>query len=244
MNNTFCIGAPKCATTSLFYNLIRSSAIVTPAEKEPTDLLLDYDLKNYSNIEYPVLNFQTKHCLPGFIPDRIEEVYGLNSKVILMMRNPIDRAYSELCHFRDMRPGRLTENFFEVMVSNVIDYIPNRFTDEYSYIRQADRKGGFYEYCYLDMGAYVNHIERFSRFEILPIFFEDYITSTQSQVDRVCDFIGINRITTKDYKMNSKSDGGKFDNDCLALVNNFYKPLNEALSDCLGIDVNEKWGMK
>ena len=91
------------------------------------------------------------------------------SKVIFILRNPVDRAYSHYWHL--VRTNRAIYTFEE-------------------YVQ-------FDPYALLMRGMYQKHIERFLAFfplrQIYFIVFERFIRDTRTVVDSVCDFLGISK---------------------------------------------------
>ena len=112
------IGAARCGTSSLFSNLLKHPQICGPAlpktrfsnEKEchffDKKLGSGYDIKWYKNcfksvIRDPVYFEATPNYL--FIPKVPKAVfkYMPNAKFIVMLRNPIDRAWSHFFHWKN-----------------------------------------------------------------------------------------------------------------------------------------------
>ena len=107
--NFMCIGAVKSATTSLFQILKQHPLISVSSFKEPHffDNSDNYKkgkewyLKNYfSNIDSSQVigEFTPTYLSSNLSPKRISETFGTNIKLIVILRNPIDRAYSHYLH--------------------------------------------------------------------------------------------------------------------------------------------------
>jgi hypothetical protein len=98
------------------------------------------------------------------VPERIASVVP-NARIIAMLRNPIDRAYSAYFHH--------LKNFRVV----------HRFEDQLK----------FEPWDLLETGNYRLHLERylhsFPKEQLLVIAFEEFVRDTQRVFDRVCQFL-------------------------------------------------------
>ena len=107
--NFMCIGAAKSGTTSLYDILKQHSDIFLPSFKEPH--FFDIPSVYQNGIEwYEKTYFQSvknEKCIGDFsptylfdehAPERILNDLGDNVKFIIILRNPVDRAYSHYLH--------------------------------------------------------------------------------------------------------------------------------------------------
>ena len=103
--NFFCIGAQKCGTTSLFNLLVEHEDIFLPSVKEDhffdvderfnkgLDWYLDQYFKDANN-EKIVGSITPDYLFFNKCPKRIFNLLGKDIKLIIILRNPVDRAYS------------------------------------------------------------------------------------------------------------------------------------------------------
>ena len=108
-SNLFCIGCPKSGTTTLFKILCQHSQIHTPKFKEPF-FFNNSNYKNgiewYANTYYEdaksedwILDFTPSYLYSDEALFRIKEYSkGKDLKFIVMLRNPVERAYSHYLH--------------------------------------------------------------------------------------------------------------------------------------------------
>ena len=107
--NLFCIGCPKSGTTTLFKILCQHSQIHTPKFKEPFFFNnsnyqngIDWYAKTYYDDiknEKWVLDFTPSYLYSDEALFRINEYSkGKDLKFIVMLRNPVERAYSHYLH--------------------------------------------------------------------------------------------------------------------------------------------------
>lgn len=246
--NVFIIGSTKCATTSMYMNLGNHKEVAVGIEKESLFFMRDYHeradglAKRFPRTNKVVLDAHPSNCMFRWVADRIEETCD-NPKIILSVRDPIKRAYSEICHFKKMRPGRLIGTPDQIISENFDTYDRDKFPDERSYMMQADPRGGCYEHAFLERGCYISHIERFKKLDTKVVFFEDYIKDHQKVLDELTDFIGISRFTGYANKINSKSDDSFFSKETVERMRQFYAFHNRKLSEYVGFDVTEKFGV-
>ena len=110
--NFIIIGSPKSGTTSLFNYLIQHPDIVGITRKEPHFFNISYSKNlNWYKMYFPtksqlISNKITGEATPSyfidpFVPKRIFSVLP-DIKLILLLRNPIDRSFSHYKHsFKD-----------------------------------------------------------------------------------------------------------------------------------------------
>lgn len=119
--NLFIVGAPKCATSFLFVQLKEHTDFYFPEIKELNYFSYDHLLKNSYYKDYKVSSLKKylslfkgskdeKYLVDGSVsyfvsPHCAEKIHDFNpkSKIIITVRNPIDRAYSH--YLMDKRMG-------------------------------------------------------------------------------------------------------------------------------------------
>ena len=103
--NFLIIGAQRCGTTSLYNYLIQHPQIVPSSKKEVHFFDLNFHLgQSWYEKHFPEVsdNILTGEASPYYIfhplcPKRIFD-YDPSVKLIVILRNPIDRAYSHYRH--------------------------------------------------------------------------------------------------------------------------------------------------
>ena len=136
----FIVGAPKAGTTSLYYYLNEHPEIVMSTQKE-TDFFSDeslqkqrlyYGKNRIETIEkYHALFRQKQDKIYGEasvsylfyedVPKKIK-TYNPKAKIIIMLRNPTDRAFSH--YLMDYRLGLLSTSLDRIIDLNLAE---NRF---------------------------------------------------------------------------------------------------------------------
>ena len=190
--NFMCIGAAKSGTTSLYDILRQHSAVFTPSFKEPHffDIPSVYQngLKWYEKTYFK--NVRSEKCIGDFTPtylfeeetpQRILNDLGSDVKFIVMLRNPVDRAYSHYLH--SLRDQHESLSFHEALRT------------ESSRINKQDYLS-FLRLSYVGQGLYFEMLSRyyalFLKEQFLIINFEDeFINNRDSTIKKILDFLEV-----------------------------------------------------
>lgn len=174
------IGAMKSATTSLFRDLECNPSVFFPDDKEPnafTDdtILTPEGLQRYAALFRRARALQvcgeasttyTKRGEYDGVPERALRVLGGDTKLVYIVRDPVDRIVSH--HHHDVAYGFAT---------NDIDYE----------VRTKTR--------YVDVSRYMwqlrTWLECFDKSRLLVIRFEDFVAARRQVVDEVSAFLGV-----------------------------------------------------
>lgn len=229
MNQNFvCIGAQKAGTTTLADILSGHSDICIPPIKETKYFLFDEDYaKGKSFYDNYFSNFTGQKAIGEFDPDyllypftaqRIKDTLGADVKIIVVLRNPADRAFS---HYLMTKRKGLEQNDFE----NALKAETGRKTDI------KTRK----IYAYGERGMYGKQIEAFM--EVFPaknflflVFEEDFLKNRSQTIERVQQFLEV-PVTSLNVDIHS-NEAGEAKNEALnELVRkpNFAKKLLKAI---------------
>ena len=188
--SVFIVGAPKSGTTSLHYYLNNHPEVLMSSLKEPDyfsnkeimDQKLYYKDPNINTLnEYHNLFLDRKdERLLGessvsylFYPEvssRIKK-YNKNAKIIIMIRNPIERALSH--YLMDFRLGFIGEKFQDIF--NL-------------------QKGAHFQQYFL-LGNYYpqikRYIDKFGKTNVHIIKYSDFKKQSKEEVRKVFKFIGV-----------------------------------------------------
>ena len=191
----FIVGAPKAGTTSLYHYLNEHSEIEMSSQKEP-DFFSDqslqkqklyYDKNRIDTLEkYNSLFEREDVILRGdssvsylFYQDVPHKIiaYNPDAKIIIMLRNPIDRAFSH--YLMDYSLGLISESFETIIQKQSKHKNANLFYQQYiqvsEYTKQIKR-----------------YLEVFSKDNIHFIDYEDFKNDTSDVVNSVFLFLGVN----------------------------------------------------
>ncbi|MFQ5812213.1 MAG: sulfotransferase domain-containing protein [Anaerolineae bacterium] len=244
------IGAARCGTTSLYSYLTAHQSIGSPCEKEVH--FFDYNFGKgiaWYRAQFPLFvrralgqRFITGESSPYYMfhplaPKRIARMVP-KAKLIVMLRNPVDRAYSHYHH--TVRMGAETLSF-----EDAIAIEPERLDGEAEKILQDE---GYYSYShqhhsYLSRGIYVDQLEAwtglFPREQILILRSEDFYAEPQASLRQVLEFLELPVGEPKEYRKHNSGDNPNMDTGTRKRLTDFYRPHNERLYEFLG--VNFRW---
>lgn len=245
------IGAAKCGTSSLYEYLVRHPNVDSGVGKEIYFFDLNYNKgTNWYRTFFPFSfqrtiskifaeKFVVGEATPRYLdhpyaPQRIKKIIP-NVKLIILLRNPIDRAYS---HW-NMMVGHKRENFsFEDAIKNEKKRISGLFEkmekDESYYSRE------YYWYGYLDRGIYVKKIKKwmeiFPKNQFLILKSEDLFTDPSEIFKRTQKFLDIPISNLSEYGSFRK---GVYKNSSMEPktrkeLNEFFQPYNDELYKLIG----------
>ncbi|MDG2380340.1 MAG: sulfotransferase [Pirellulaceae bacterium] len=211
--NLFILGAAKCGTTSLWEHLQSSREVCMSRPKEPLFFawefsagLAHYRCKYFRHWKYETTIGDASHrnlYLP-YVPERIHQT-NPQAKLIVLLRNPIDRAYSHWWHFASR--GRESHSFEEALKHNQQQLERGeqfRVESDYRQIRQHDVSGGN-RGTYLDSGYYARQIERYRRLfpeqQIQIILFDQFVAKPFQTVSRLRSFLGLRGVNRWTFRL-------------------------------------------
>lgn len=194
----FIIGAARAGTTTLYSYLQKHSKIFMPEDelyKEPaffSSLKQGMRLENYLSI---FKNADNRHQCIGEAstayltdPTSAKKIYKYNSnaKIIIILRNPADRAYS-LYTWMVQQGYEWVGSFEKALQLESIrknKNIPTFFEPEY-----------YWNYMYYSSGLYFKQIKRyydlFDKINILIIKFDELVKFPVTVYKKVCHFLNI-----------------------------------------------------
>ena len=243
------IGAQKSGTTSLYHALV-SHAHVVPAFKKELHFF-NFTNKFAKGSEWYRSNFLppgsengrsiiTGEASPYYLyhplaARRASQVVP-QAKLIVLLRNPVDRAYSDYQHkFRDGSETLSFEEAIEAEEERIGGERERMLADE-TYLSPNHRR-----YSYLTRGIYVDQLkewhEHFDRGQMLIIKSEDYFARTADVTNLVLDFLELPVWDRKDAE-GGKNRGG-YDPMSPAVrerLESYFEPHNQRLYEYLGQD--------
>jgi hypothetical protein len=198
--NLLIIGAAKSGTTSLHNYLNQHPDIFMSAHKEPHFLInndigvnripngiYDYDeyidlFKEKQDYKYRGESSTMYLQFPDFTIKNIKK-YLDNIKIIIMLRNPVERAFSGYQHVK--RYNRMERLDF----NQAIDECESRYRNNLN-MTPASR--------YINIGLYYNMVRKFQlNFdkEVHVIIYDDFINDTKKELSKVFDFLDVDSVS-------------------------------------------------
>jgi Sulfotransferase domain len=207
-------GAQKSGTTSLWAYLCEHPNVDPPIEKEVNFFDRNYDRgMNWYRMHFPTgragdsseaasARAITGEATPNYMfqqraLERIAEALP-GVKVILLLRNPVDRAFS---HYQLKLKRRQETRSFEEAIDAETERLETDheriIADPDYYARMHDR------YTYLARGLYADQIARCRRFfrpeRLLILESGKFFKDTAQVFERVCDFLALPRWQPREF---------------------------------------------
>jgi hypothetical protein len=190
----FIVGAPKAGTTSLYHYLNEHPEIVMSRQKE-TDYFSDEDLQKkglyygknrintlekYHSLFQNADQKKTGEASVSYlfyedVPQKIK-AYNSNGKIIIMLRNPVDRAFSH--YLMDYRLGLISKSFESILENEKKDIKTSLFYQQYIELGQYS-------------GQVKRYIEKFGKENVTIIFYYDFKNHVVKEVQKVYEFLEV-----------------------------------------------------
>jgi len=240
------IGAMKAGSTTLHQYIINHPNVVPAAIKEVHYFDYYYGSNSWYRSNFPKkvemqkngITFLTGEATPQYIfhPLAPKRVFDLipNVKLIAVLRNPIDRAFSHYNH--NVRNGNESLTFEDAIFQR-----DKQLTKEHqNLLNEKECDIVFYErYNYLNLGKYAEQLSEWFKFFPKDQFFicktEDLSSKTLMQV---YDFLGLSKhdpgkidsLNTGKYESMEKSTREE--------LKKYFAPHNSKLSSLLNIEID------
>jgi len=247
----YIIGTQKGGTSSLYGYMTNHPSIQPCYSKEPSyfDRYFDRGLDWYKvNFPFKIHRFiVTKILQKKFItgeasvryldhphtPQRIKQVTP-HAKFIILLRNPITRAFSQHTRVKNNNRESLTfrDAFLNESKRTKEDY-KKIFSDPFYY---AD---SYFTYSYFEHGIYVDKIkhwmEVFPKEQFLIIQSEEFFSDPSKIYNQVLDFLGVENFELDTYRTYGKvNKNRKIDSIFYNELLDYFKPHNQRLYELLG----------
>lgn len=236
------IGVMKGGTTSFFNYLARHPQINPPFRKEIKFFDIHYlQGLGWYRAHFPMrfkmkLGMVTGEATPYYIfhpiaANRIAKVLP-KVKLIALLRNPVDRAYSHYNHM--VRVGRESLPF-----EDAIEHEAERLNGEEEKIIANLRYSTFnhLHYSYLARGRYVEQLEKWFKFfpreQMLILASEEIYTSPTTAYRKATEFLGLSDWTPNDFKAYKQGAYEEMPASTRKHLIDYYCPYNQRLYDYL-----------
>lgn len=159
-----------------------------------------------------------------------------DARIIVLLRNPVERAYS---HYQERRQqGAETLSFVDALAAEegrVAGHRARLLENPEMYSEEVDF------FSYRDRGVYLPQVQRlFAAYpseQVLVLRSEDLYAEPQSVFDTTCDFLGIARHPLIHPKRHNEIKRLPMEREVREELREFYRPHNEALFAFLGRDL-------
>ena len=231
------IGVHKGGTTSLYAYLIQHPQVIAPIKKEMDfwswkfNGSVDWYRSHFSPIPEQG-NFLTGEASPSYfdyreVPTRLFNAFP-KIKLILLLRNPVDRAVSQYHHWKRLNwENRSLEEAFNSDLEKLI-------------VGKIDvwRK----DLNYLARGVYVEFVREwlrvFPREQLLILKSEDFYQNTVASMEKVFAFLGLPMHHLPEYTTWNPGTYSPISESMRHRLNDFFRPHNQGLEEYLGMKFN------
>jgi hypothetical protein len=243
------IGAQKCGTTFLYQFLVQHPRVKSAFLKEVHYFDLNFAKgNNWYRSNFPVQLRNTRTYITGeaspyylFHPHAAKRASMVvpDAKLIILLRNPVDRAYSHYQHQVKRVTGEARETLaFEEAIKAEERILPAEVSkmlqDEYY------QSPGHRTRSYLSRGRYIDQLLKWSSLfpkrRMLVLRSEDLFDDTTKALERVLDFLAIPHWTPEAYSIPNKREYTGLDPLVRQRLDEYYEPYNQRLYDYLGVD--------
>jgi len=252
------IGAPKSATTALYQYLLQHPSIYPPLTKQIHffdryfhrglswyKICFPYKWEKFQKVKNKKLGFCTgeatvHYMLHPLAAKRVAETFP-NIKLIVMLRNPIDRAYS---HWNMMVTHKHENLSFEEAINKekqrILGLYKKMETDQRFYSKE------YFWYGYLERSTYINRLKKwfeyFPREQFLILKSEELFNDPNNTYKKVLEFLKLEKVDLENYKTfrKGKYKKEKMNSETRKKLIEYFQPYNmelyKLLNDNLGWD--------
>ncbi len=246
------IGAAKCGTSSLYDYLMQHPCIGRSLTKQLHFFDRYYDRKkSWYKVCFPFIwekfliekikhkNFATGEATPHYMthPLAAKRAHDVvpNIKIIVLLRNPVERAYS---NYQMEKAHKQEELTFE----EAIEKEPERIRGEFEeMLHNKNNSGRNYPHrSYIKSGEYIDQIkpwlELFPKENFMFIRSEEFNKNTSFVYNKILKFLGLHPFELKQYQKIRKRDYEEMNPDTRKKLIEYFKPHNQRLSEYLDIE--------
>ena len=166
------------------------------------------------------------------VPERVKKTLP-DSKIIVLLRNPVDRAYSHYQHESKL-------GFEKLPFEEAIEKEPERLSGEKEKIISDEKYFSFNHnhYSYLSRGLYIDQIKEwmkyFSKEQMFIISSEDFFSDPKKTVNMVFDFIGIREYDIPNVEIHNAGKYSPIKPEIRDKLNKYFEESNKKLYEFIG----------
>jgi len=241
------IGAQRSGTTSLYYNLCNHPDIISSTEKQVNYFNYNYEKGlDWYKSHFPdkvLINLLNQNIVSGeaspeymitpFVPYRIHQQIP-EIKIIIILRDPIKRAYSQYSH--NVRNGEEHLPFSKAirLENKRLESIKKKYCDFYT-------RKEYYRYTYVERGKYSHYIDMWKKYfdpkKIHILKSESFFENPNEELNKIYTFLGLDHYNISHIDHYNKGEyKRKMDIKDLNYLKTIYSQWNAKLSTKYNID--------
>jgi hypothetical protein len=240
------VGAMKCGTSSLHNYLVQHPGVIAPLRKEVHYFDVQYERgerwyrAHFGRVDEPGLNLDSSpyYLFHPLVPQRAHALLPA-AKLIVLLRDPVRRAYSHYWHERDKKREALS---FE----DAIAAEPERLGDDEGRLARGEiaQSRAHQHASYLARGRYAEQLGRwlavYPRGQLLVLRFEDLAREPMAVLGRTCDFLGLPHLSRVRLEPRNARRYPPMDPALAERLRDYFAPHDAKLEALLGEPVG--WG--
>jgi len=244
--NFIIIGTAKGGTTSLFEYLSKHPRVFPPLRKQVKYFYYNYALGfDWYQAHFPLrrkLNSRqsiTGEATPNYM-FRAEAIQRIamalpNIKLIALLRNPVERAYSHYNYIQQVSKETLSFDDAINKEINALDGNTKKTADETEHSQQI-----YPHRNYIARGRYIEQIPRLYKFfsdeNILILKSEDFFTDTPTIFQKTLKFLDLPAWELNNYTIFKKGKYSEINPETRNKLEQYYHPYNQELYEFLNRD--------
>jgi len=248
------IGAAKCGTSSLYDYLMQHPCVGNSLTKQIHFFDRYYDRQiSWYKLCFPFVwekffiekikhrNFASGEATAHYMTHPLAAVRSHkvvpDAKIIVMLRNPIDRAYS---HYQMEREHKNEDLTFEDAIEKESERIKGEIEEM---LNNENNSGRNYPHrAYIKSGEYLEQIKPWMKLypkeNFMFINSEEFNKNPSLVYNQVLDFLGLDPFELKKYEKIRKRKYEKMNFDVRKKLIEYYRSHNQNLFKFLGINFN------
>jgi hypothetical protein len=234
------LGAQKSGTSSLHGYLVQQPGVIEPLRKEIHYFDVHYGLgeswyrANFGRLGEPGLNLDSSpyYLFHPAVPRRMRALLP-DVKLIVLLRDPVRRAYSHYWHERDKRREPLS---FE----QAIDAEPQRLGNSHAQLADGtlERSAAHQHFSYLARGRYAEQLAgwfaEYPRGQFLILKFEDLARDPLAVLNTTLRFLDLPPAATVSLEARNARNYPPLAETTAARLREYFTPHNRQLESLLG----------
>jgi len=238
--DTLLIGAMKSGTSSLHYYLTQHPQVIAPLRKEVHYFDLNFERgeswyrANFGREGQAGVNIDSSpyYLFHPLVPRRAHALVP-NAKLIVLLRDPVRRAYSHYWHERDK--GREPLSFEDAIAAE-----PDRIGRAHERLARGEieRSEAHQYFSYLARSRYAEQLERWLQFypreQLLVLRFEDLARDPLQLTNESLAYTGLPPMNTAQLEPRHTRKYPPLDPATAGRLQDYFAPHDAALAQVLG----------
>ena len=243
----YVLGGEKCGSSALYEYIIKHPHVESAVTKEIHyfdrwfsrglnwyRVCFPFSTHKFFSNKITKRDFLTGEATPRYLyhPHSLDRIKKLtpNAKFLIILRNPIDRAFS---HYN----MNVNIGYEKLSFEDAIESESSRTENEYEQMQSDENyySRPYYRYSYLERGIYYKFIENwfdhFPKEQFLILKSEDLLKTPQKTYPEILDFLNLKKWLPNEFKPVRESSYGKrtMKPETRKSLGTYFEPFNQKL---------------